>query len=64
VVAYPVDLADDEWRVLEPLILPAKPGGRPRSADIREIINGILCLLCSSGAWRQQPPDLPPWESV
>ena len=61
---YPTDLTDDEWRVLEPLIPPAKPGGRPRSVDVREIINGIRYLLRSGGAWRLMPHDLPPWETV
>jgi putative transposase len=61
---YPTDLADDEWRVLEPLIPPARPGGRPRSVDLREIVNGIRYLLRSGGAWRLLPHDLPPWETV
>ena len=61
---YPTDLTDDEWRVLEPLIPPAKPGGRPRSVDLREIVNGIRYLLRSGGAWRLLPHDLPPWETV
>jgi putative transposase len=63
-LSYPTDLTDDEWRVLEPLIPPAKPGGRPRSVDVREIINGIRYLLRSGGAWRLMPHDLPPWETV
>jgi len=61
---YPTDLTDDEWRVLEPLIPPAKPGGRPRSVDLREIVNGIRYVLRSGGAWRLLPHDLPPWETV
>jgi putative transposase len=62
--AYPTDLTDDEWRVLEPLIPPAKPGGRPRSVDVREIANALRYLLRSGGAWRLMPHDLPPWETV
>jgi putative transposase len=62
--AYPTDLTDDEWRVLEPLIPPAKPGGRPRSVDVREVLNGIRYVLRSGGAWRLLPHDLPPWETV
>ena len=61
---YPTDLTDDEWRVLEPLIPAAKPGGRPRSVELREIVNGIRYLLRSGGAWRLLPHDLPPWETV
>ena len=62
--AYPTDLTDDEWRVLDPLIPAAKPGGRPRSVDLREIMNAIRYLLRSGGAWRLLPHDLPPWQTV
>ena len=62
--AYPSDLTEREWQILEPLIPPAKPGGRPRSVDMREIINGILYVLQSGCAWRMMPHDLPPWSTV
>jgi putative transposase len=62
--SYPTDLTDDEWRVLEPLIPPAKPGGRPRSVDSREVLNGIRYLLRSGGAWRLLPHEFPPWPTV
>jgi putative transposase len=61
---YPTDLTDDEWRVREPLIPPAKPGGRPRSVDLREIVNGVRYPLRAGCAWRLLPTDLPPWETV
>jgi putative transposase len=61
---YPTDLTDDEWRVLGSLIPPAKPGGRPRSVDLREIVNALRYVLRSGGAWRLLPHDLPPWETV
>lgn len=62
--AYSTDLTDDEWRVLEPLIPPAKPGGRPRSVDVREIVNAIRYQLRAGGAWRLLPHDLPQWQTV
>ena len=48
----PTDLTDDEWRVLAPLIPPAKSGGRPRSVEVREIVNALRYVLRSGGAWR------------
>jgi transposase len=57
---YPSDLTDDEWELLRPLIPPAKHGGRPRKVDIREIINGLLYILCTGCQWRHIPKDLPP----
>lgn len=62
--AYPTDLTDDEWRVVSPLIPPAKPGGRPRSSDPREVLNAIRYLLRSGGAWRLLPHEFPPWPTV
>ncbi len=50
--------------MLEPLIPPAKPGGRPRSADPREVLNGIRYVLRSGGAWRLLPHEFPPWPTV
>lgn len=61
---YPSDMTAEEWRVLEPLIPPAKAGGRPRGVDMRAVINGIFYVLRSGGAWRMLPHDFPPWPTV
>jgi len=61
---YPSDLTAAEWAILEPLVPPAKPGGRPREVDMREIVNGILYHLRVGGAWRALPHDLPPHQTV
>ena len=39
---YKADLTDAQWEIIEPLIPPAKPGGRPREVDIREVLNTLL----------------------
>jgi transposase len=57
---YPSDLTDEEWEVLRPLIPPAKHGGRRRSVDIRQVINGLLFILTTGCQWRQIPRDFPP----
>lgn len=62
--AYPSDLTDAQWRVLEPLLPPAKPGGRPRGADLREVVNAILYLARNGATWRALPHDFPPWRTV
>ena len=61
---YASDLSDAEWAILEPLIPPAKPGGRPRSVDMRQILNGIFYMLRSGGAWRLLPHEYPAWSTV
>lgn len=47
------DLADFEWRVIEPL-LPNKPRGVPR-VDDRRVLNGIFWVLRSGAPWRDLP---------
>ena len=39
---YPSDLTRTQWKRLKRLLPKAKPGGRPRSVDIREVLNGIF----------------------
>jgi len=61
---YPTDLTDKQWALLEPVIPPAKPGGRPRESDMREVINAILYQLRTGCQWRMLPHDFPPWSTV
>ena len=61
---YPTDITDRQWAILEPLIPSPLPGGRPRSVNMREIINSIFYILAAGGAWRMMPHDLPPWSTV
>ena len=61
---YPSDLSDAQWKVLAPLLPAAKPGGRPRTVDIREVVNGILYVMRNGCTWRALPHDLPPWGTV
>ena len=42
---YPNDLSDSEWALIEPLIPPAKRGGRRREIDVREVLNAIFYAL-------------------
>ena len=63
-IAYPSDLTDAQWRLIAKRIPPAKPGGRHRSVDLREVMNGILYLSRTGCSWRQLPHDFPPWGTV
>ena len=58
--SYPSDLNEQEWVILERLIPPAKPGGRPRSTDMREVINAILYVDRTGCQWRALPHEFPP----
>jgi putative transposase len=57
---YPSDLTDDQWAILEPLIPPAKPGGAPRTVDMREVLNTLFYQARSGCQWDMLPHDLAP----
>jgi putative transposase len=62
--AYPSDLTDAQWARLAPLVPPPRLGGRPRPADVREVVDGVLYRLREGCTWRGLPHDLPPWGTV
>ena len=61
---YPSDLSDAEWVVLQPLIPPGKPGGRPRVHADRDLIDAMRYVLRGGIAWRALPHEYPPWKTV
>jgi transposase len=61
---YPSDFSDAEWRLIAPLLPAAKRGGRPRSTDMRAVMNGIFYLLASGCQWALLPKDFPPRSTV
>ena len=63
-MTYPSDLSDQEWALLAPLIPAAKPSGRPRSVEMRLILNGIFYVLRTGCPWRYLPREYRPWPTV
>jgi putative transposase len=61
---YPSDLTDEQWELIELVIPAAKPGGRPRGVDMREVINAMLYINRSGCQWDMLPHDLPPKSTV
>jgi putative transposase len=61
---YPTDLKDKEWEILKPHLPRAKPGGRPRSVNLREIVNAIFYRERTGCAWEMLPHDFPPTKTV
>ncbi len=61
---YQSSLTDQEWAILSPLIPPAKPGGRPRTVDMRAVLNALLYVDRTGCQWRALPHDFPPWSTV
>src|SRR5215207_7191974 len=59
--AYPSDLTDVEWRIIEPLLpLPARRG-RPRKYSLRAVLNALFYVIRTGCQWRAVPHDLPLW---
>jgi putative transposase len=61
---YASDLTDAEWTLLEPLLPPESPVGRPRLHSLRLILNAIFYQLRTGGAWRFLPQEWPPWKTI
>ena len=64
--AYPSDLTDEQWNILESLFAPPRTDGlgRPQEVDLREVVNAILYLNHSGCQWDMLPHDLPPKSTV
>jgi putative transposase len=56
---YDTDLTDAQWEILLPLLPPPPGGGRPRTTDMREVLNAILYKLRTGCAWHLLPHDFP-----
>jgi len=64
--SFDTDLTDDQWELIAPMLPKAKTGGRPRTTDLRSIVNAILFLLKEGCRWRtlEALSGFPPWETV
>ncbi len=61
---YATDLTNSAWELLAPLLPAAQPGGRPRTTDVRAVLNAIFYLLRTGCQWRLLPRDFPVWGTV
>jgi putative transposase len=60
---YPSDVTDEQWALIEPLI-PVYPGGRPRTTDVRDVVDAVFYVLKTGCQWRYLPLDFPPKSTV
>lgn len=61
---YASDTTDAEWAVIEPHLPPRAAYGRPREADLREVVNAIFYIAQSGCQWRMLPTNFPPFTTV
>lgn len=65
--AYPTDLTDDQWALLEPLVLAFEDRVRPgpaRAVDLREVVNTLRYQNRTGCQWALLPHDLLPKSTV
>lgn len=61
---YASDLTDREWGIIAPFMPEARRLGRPRTTNLREVVNAILYLASAGCQWRMLPKDFPPFTTV
>jgi transposase len=61
---HPSYLTDTEWAIVDPMIPPARHGGRKRLVNVREMLNGIFYVLWTRCQWKALPKDLPAKSTV
>ena len=58
---YATDLSDEQWKLIAAMLPPPKPGGRPRTTDVRRVVDAILYVVTTGCQWRLLPHQFPVW---
>ena len=61
---YDTDVTDAAWAWVGPILPAARPVGRPRTTNLRAVLNAIFYLLRTGCQWRLLPREFPPWGTV
>ena len=61
---YASDVTDEEWALIGAELPPAKTLGRPRTTQLRAVVNALLYMLTTGCQWRQLPKEFPPYSTV
>lgn len=62
--AYPSDMSEADFALIAHLLPAAKPGGRPREVNLREVLNAIFYVAKTGVQWQYLPHDLPPYQTA
>ncbi len=61
---YASNLTDGEWQRISPFMpKPSRPG-RPRTTDLRHVVDALLYVASTGCQWRQLPREFPPYSTV
>ena len=63
-IRYASDMTDGEWRLIEPLLPSPRRLGRPRTTNLREVVNALLYIAETGCQWRMVPKEFPPYSTV
>jgi len=63
-VRYASDTTDEEWAIVASLLPANSHRGRPRTTDLRAVVNGIFYIAQTGCQWRMLPKDFPPFTTV
>jgi transposase len=61
---YPTDMSDEQWELIEALLPPKKKFGRPRSTNLRLVLNAIFYIVVAGCPGSMLPRDFPPYKTV
>lgn len=61
---YASDLTDREWSLIAPFMPTPRRLGRPRTTELREVLNALLYIASTGCQWRMLPKDFPPYSTV
>ncbi|BCH60800.1 hypothetical protein RvVAR0630_34240 [Agrobacterium vitis] len=61
---YASDMTDREWGLVQPFLPVPRRLGRPRTTDLREVVNALLYIASTGCQWRMLPKDFPPSSTV
>ena len=61
---YASDVTAEEWALIEALLPPPRKLGRPRTTEMREVVNAMLYMLTTGCQWRLLPKEFPPFSTV
>lgn len=57
-------MSDDEWAFVAPYLTLMREDAPQREHPLREVFNGLRCIVRAGAAWRLLLNDLPPWHTV
>ena len=63
-MTYATDITDAQWAELAPRLARSAGPGRPRTVDVRQVLNALLYKNRTGCQWRMLPKEFPPKSTV